>query len=533
VETERKGLARYLGALRDHWLLIVVLVVVAVAGAAAYAESATPRYDAEADVLVTPIADGDTTFIGFGLLRGGADPTNAVLTAARLVKTPVVADRVARQLGLPGRGAALGSVTVTPLGQDLIVAITGHGSTGVRAAQLANAFATQLVATRTQEFQSDLAARVKTLRGQLARVPAAERSSSPTAIAIGGELASLESLVGSRDPTLRVFADAVPPTSPAWPHKSLSVAVAFLAALLLGAAIAIGLELVSPRINREDELLLGHRLPILARVPLVQRQRIRAYLTGREPLPPSVRESYRTLRSALAGNAGHDIPRTILVTSAIPGEAKTMTSVNLAIALSLGGQRVILVDGDLRRPMVATMFGIPTTASGLADVLVGDVAVEDAVLPAPGHGSELRLLLARPEHAAVVDLLSPHRVEDLLAQLRLEADVVVVDSPPLTEVSDALALADAVDAVIVAVRLGASRRDKLAELRRMLSQRGITPVGFVVTMRRRARSQSAYYGTGEALELPAPRRGTADGNGSGAPPAGVSADRREDDPDSI
>ena len=91
-------------------------------------------------------------------------------------------------------------------------------------------------------------------------------------------------------------------------------------------------------------------------------------------------------------------------------------------------------------------------------------------------------------------MLERHRIEAVLDQLHEYADVIVVDSPPLTEVADALTLADGVDTVLVTVRLGRSRRDKLDELRRSLAQRGVSPAGFVVTARRLARHTPYGYG---------------------------------------
>jgi receptor protein-tyrosine kinase len=150
--------------------------------------------------------------------------------------------------------------------------------------------------------------------------------------------------------------------------------------------------------------------------------------------------------------------------------------------------------------MIATVFGVPTTSRGFATLLEDRASAEEALVPAQGYGENLRLLLASPEHAQLVDLLDPDRVERVLTDLRLDADVVIVDSPPLTEVADALSLAAAVDAVIVAVRLGRTRRDRLNELRRMLAQRGISPLGFVVTTRNRRRGQGYYYGRSNEQE---------------------------------
>jgi capsular exopolysaccharide synthesis family protein len=485
----------YLGALREHWLGIVVLVVAAVAVTAAYSLTATKRYEAETDILVSPVAGSDTTFLGFSLLRATSDLTRPVLTAARLVTTPQVADAVRRSVGEGAtRQKLLDSITVTPISQSDIVSIRAKSSNPKRAAAIANAFATALINQRTALFQRELGRTMSRLQDAVAAIPAGERT-SPQAYALETRLGDLQGLVGAHDPTLQVLSPATVPTSASWPRPVLSVVVAFVAALLLGSGGAIALELVSPRVAREDELLFVQRLPILARVPRMSRRVASAYLSGAQPLPPEVREAYRTLRASLTSPGREaSFPQSILITSALPREGKTMTSVNLALTLAASGVRVILVDGDLRRPMVGTVFGIAAHRSGFARVLSGVSAVEDELVPAPGNGDQLRLLLSSPEHMSVVDLLEPHHVERVLAELRLYADVVVIDSPPLTEVADALTLADEAEAVVVAVRLGRTRRDRLDELRRMLSRRGIAPVGFVVMMRKRLHGQSYYYG---------------------------------------
>ena len=196
----------------------------------------------------------------------------------------------------------------------------------------------------------------------------------------------------------------------------------------------------------------------------------------------------------------------MLISSSIPGEGKTLTSINLAITMALSGVEVVLVDADLRRPMIATAFGIPARIAGVRDApgRRRRPAVRALVSP-PHQPRELKLLLASPQQAWMVDLLQRDRIERVLDRLKQNADVVIIDSPPVGEVADALALADVVDTVIVAVRLGHSRRDKLNELRRMLAQRGISPAGFVVTSRRRSRARG-YYATDAAAPPQRPRR---------------------------
>jgi Mrp family chromosome partitioning ATPase len=178
-----------------------------------------------------------------------------------------------------------------------------------------------------------------------------------------------------------------------------------------------------------------------------------------------------------------------------------MTSVNLAITLAASGLRVVLVDADLHRPMIATIFNVTARSNGFASLIAGRGKPSTALAPAPAH-PRLRLLLSRREHLAQVQLLEPTRVNALLETLQKECDVIVIDSPPLPEVAEALELAASVEALVLAVRLGHTRRDRLNELREMLARRGASPIGFVVTTRSRAESESAYDYSGEVATTP-------------------------------
>jgi capsular exopolysaccharide synthesis family protein len=281
------------------------------------------------------------------------------------------------------------------------------------------------------------------------------------------------------------------PGSAAFPKPRLALAVTFVASLLLGIAIAIARELMNPKVSGEDELIFAHRLPVLTRIPRLHKREVRAFLVHREPVLAHVTESFRTLRANLAFTHIGSLPRTILVASAISGEGKTFAASNLAIAIAAGGERVALVDGDLRRPMLATVFGVASGGRGLLDVLLGNANHEQALVPAPGYPN-LRLLLSSWRDADLVDLIELVQVERTLEQLKNDADVIIIDSSPLTEVSDALKWAGAVDAILVTVRIGWSQPDKLEDLRRTLAQRRLDPAGFIVTTKERAR-KGEYY----------------------------------------
>ena len=169
-----------------------------------------------------------------------------------------------------------------------------------------------------------------------------------------------------------------------------------------------------------------------------------------------------------------------------------MTSVNLAITLASASLRVVLVDADFHHPTVASVFHAPQRHDGLVRLLAGKCSPEEALVRVrsiPG----LRLLLSDGEQVGHLHLLRTERFRTMLEQLYADADVIVVDSPPLPDVAEALAIADAVESVIVAVRLGQTRREKLVQLRELLARRGVSPLGFVVTLRDSPQTEPAYY----------------------------------------
>jgi succinoglycan biosynthesis transport protein ExoP len=496
---DRHGAIRYLRAFRQQWLLIVVLVIVTVGVTAALTLTAPKKYQASADVDLTPISTTNSTFqTGFHVFTQPLDGSSAVVTAARFMDTPDVRNPTFDELGTR-KGISL---SVTPLSQAAIIAATATAPSPQLAADAANTFARVFVDQRTALFQQDLKDRISNLNRQIAAIPPSQRAGNFAYSTLQASVATLRGSLGVQDPSVATGRPATPPASASSPRPKLSIAVAFLAALLLGCGVAVAREFFDPRLSEEDELRLTHRLPILARIPRLRERVAREYLTGRGVLPSDACKGYRTLRAVLANvGKGGGYPRSILITSATPGDGKTMTAVNLAITLAAADLRVILVDGDFHRPMVASIFNVTVKRDGLARFLAGDDAVDDVLVSAPSH-SGLRLLLGTREHAHHLHLLDTERFREMLNRLEHEADVVVVDAPPLPEVAEALSMAEAAEAVLISVRLGHTRRDKLEQLRELLARRGVAPVGFVVAARERPESNDSYYDYGG--ELPAP-----------------------------
>jgi receptor protein-tyrosine kinase len=294
---------------------------------------------------------------------------------------------------------------------------------------------------------------------------------------------------------LRLETRANTPSSPFAPRPKLTLAAGILAGLILGVGGAFAMNALDPRLRREEQLRELYTLPILARVPKEKRARtfsfgprrwgfgppekIRRALPPGE-LSPTTLESFRTLRTMLAAQRGTDSEsRSILVTGPSPFDGKTTTAINLASSLALAGNRVILIEADFRRPTVAEALGLQVRF-GIGDVLLGNVALERALVPAPPFDYDLSVLLVGRADDWLAEVLSLPAAEALLEEAKGLADYVVLDSPPLTQVIDAMPLARRADDVVVVVRLGSSNLGQLVRLGDLLDQNAIRPAGFVV-----------------------------------------------------
>lgn len=487
---DSRGAVRYFQAFRVHWLLILLLTALAVGVGAAISLTAAKRYQTSADVQIQPLpAYGGDPFQGFDLFRSASDGSSPTVAAARVFGSVQYQDALGKGLG---RAASDVNVSITPLSQADIVSVDATAPNAALAATAANTYADIIVAQRKALFQRELNERMRQISAQLAAFPRGSRQGT-TYATLAGQLGTLRAWVGAQDPTVQILTPASVPGSASWPRPKLTIAVALIVGLLLGAAGAVALELVNPRLMREDELALSQGLPVLARIPKVSARTAHNYLLGRDLLPADVWRGYRTLRAVLA-NAGVDggYPRSILLTSASPGDGKTMTAVNIAIALAAAKLRVTLIDADFHRPMVGTIFNVTARRDGLVRLLANPSAPTTGLVDAPTH-ARLKLMLSSREQIHQLHLFDTQRFEKVLARLEQESDVIIIDSPPVPEVAEALALTNAVEAVIVCVRIGHTRGDRLRELRELLARRGVTPLGLVVTSRARSQTSSSEY----------------------------------------
>jgi tyrosine-protein kinase len=503
---ESVGLERYFRILRERAGLIGLVVLVTTLMAAAYLAVATDKYRAEADMLVIPASRDQNALDGLPVIRESSDPTRDVETASRVVTSRNVAKGVIDKLGLDERPEdLLKHVTAEPVAQSNIVAIQATADSPDLARDIANGFADGVVAERDQIVKAEAENLITGLRTQLQDAQQSADDSQATALA--DEIAQLQSVREGGDPTLSVETRADAPRSAYSPRPALTIFAGIIGGLILGIGGAFAMSALDPRLRREEQLRELYSLPILARVPKEKRAptstlgKRRLGIGPRErqrrALPPgelsaATLESFRTLRTMLAAQRRDDgNSRSILVTGPSPSEGKTTTAINLASSLALAGNRVILIEADFRRPTVGEALGVRARV-GIGDVLLGNVALEDALVLAPPFGDNLCVLLVDRADDWLAEVLSLPAAQALLEDAKRLADYVVLDSPPLTQVIDAMPLARQVDDVVLVTRLGSSNITQLAHLGDLLDQNGIKPAGFVV-VGGAAPEESSYY----------------------------------------
>lgn len=212
-------------------------------------------------------------------------------------------------------------------------------------------------------------------------------------------------------------------------------------------------------------------------------------ITITDPRSP-VSEAYRTLRTNLSFYSIENPLRSLVVTSPAAGEGKSTTIANLAVTIAQSGKKTVLVDCDLRRPQLAEIFGVPTEP-GLTSYLLGDV--KEIPLQATSIDN-LQLLTSGPIAPNPADLVGSGKIDELIATLQEQADIVLLDAPPAVAVTDAAVLGAKADGVLLVVQAGTTRRDHSERAKELLEQARVRVVGVALTNAPKDNSAGGYYG---------------------------------------
>ena len=507
IENEPQATIGLEDYLRIAWerAWIIILAVVVVVGIALYMSlTTTPMYSA-ASSLVYQKNDMDTVVSGYGLYAYDYDRDRTIATAvaaigssgplAEAVKAQLRSDKPAEML--------MGMVSVgTTEGSDL-VSIQAASPDPREAATVANAYADQFVIYRRNTDRATVAAAREVLKQQIDTLTPEERLNDYGLI-LQDKYETLRVLESMQDGRFSLLRRAVVPTAPYAPQTTRNAVLALVVGLVLGAGIAILIEYLDKRVKDEKTLERVTGLPVLASIPAVggkwrntgKGQRSNS-VVGFEGSSSILLESFRTLRSSLQYFDVGGTLSTIIVTSGLPREGKSVTTVNLAISLALSGHRVVILEADLRRPMMHQYLGLDNQV-GLSTVLAGKSTIAkasqlvdmDALVPskeriAQEEGGSLSLrknlycLPSGPLPPNPAELLGSAKMGQVIHELKRTCDYLLIDTPPVLPVSDALLVAANADAIILTARLNSSTRGELDEVRSLLNRAGVRVLGVV------------------------------------------------------
>jgi len=488
----------YLNVIRGRKWIIIQAVIIVTLTALLVSLLQPPTYEGTAKILITG-ADAGASIFGTALSDLSGNPERGLQTQVQLMQLRPLAEIAIRKLNL---GVApeklLARVTVSGVGQTNVVTIAVTDGDAKRASDTANALADAYVewsraakresikaaADEVQSRLDDSRTEILALGKKISDSGKTDELTAELAIATGTyttlaqkleELRVNEQLeVGSG----RVVETAVAPVDPVSPKPVRNTALGLAVGLVFGLGMAFLFEYLDNTIKSTEEAEKVFGAPVLGHIPLekFEKDEKRRLTIVQHPGSPAA-EAYRVLRNGLDFiNFQHDI-KTLLVTSAAPGEGKSTVSANLAMALSQAGAKVVLVNCDFRRPTTDQFFPV-NNMIGLSDVLLGRNSLKSA-LQRP-LDQELLVLAAGKMPPNPSELVGSAKMADLIANLQEWADWVIVDSPPLLAVADAAAAARWADGILLVTRGGVSTRDAAKKGREMLEKVGARIVGVAV-----------------------------------------------------
>jgi len=543
----------YRSTFAKQWKAMLLCFLAVVLGVLLISQLVTPVYQVSALMQITPHLisnqpDGSASLAADRLLQ----------TESQLALSEPVLREVASHFQNITSERLMHKIQVKPQPDTQLFSITVQDASPVRAAALANAIAqtlldqqaslnTQAAAHTVMQIQQDLDTiqqHIELVTMQIARLQQ-QNKAAPQLIALQTQLgglqqhynqlqnaqAQLELLAAQNSNTLQLVQPALPEGHLVRPILALNLLVSLPIALSLSILLALALEAWDNRVRTPEALSLLLQWPVLAPLwrirGIVERQEL-IHLPDQEP---SNVESYRALRTNLSFSCIDRSLRTLVVTSAAPADGKSVVAANLAISMARVGKNTLLVDADLRRPILHELFSIDADKMGLSDaILTANVSEPTSRrlraqfltplsqgntlgLPRAPHFSidsfvhdagipNLRIMPAGtlpPNPAELLDSRAMQRV--LVALEQSDADVIIFDTPPLQNLSDGCILASRVDGTLVVVDASRARKSQLKQLKFALTQCNAHVLGCVMNKLRPGRYEASYSYAYEQEEL--------------------------------
>ena len=443
----------YLRVLRKGWPLILAFVILGLAAGIGLTLSTTKVYESSSQIsVVVPPGSGGSD----SLAQGSTYGQNLVQSAITFATSPLLTERVAKEVNankktdLTSNGLAAKISADAPLNKTLInLHVTDHDP--ALAAYLVNRVTARYITVLT----------------------AAEPKDS----------------TGRPVVTLTVAHPGQIPGSPIKPNKLLNIGLGFVVGLLIGVGVVVLRDVLDNTIKDGSDFAEAG-VPTMGVVPFDKRT-VTTPIAFRADPNSARSEAYRQIRTNLQFVNVDNPPRIISVTSALPGEGKSTTSLNLAAALAEAGSRVCLIEADLRRPSLAKALGLVGDV-GFTTALIGKTPVQDVLQNA---GQNLAVLTSGPIPPNPSELLITDHARQIIQEVASHVDFVIIDTPPLLPVTDGATVATLADATLLVARAGKTTRDQGTRSLEALEKVGRTPVGVVLSMVTRGRGGYSYeYG---------------------------------------
>ncbi|MGN7200868.1 polysaccharide biosynthesis tyrosine autokinase [Arthrobacter sp. SAFR-044] len=453
-------LQNYLSLLRRNWVFIAAATLFGVLIGGGTSIIVKPTYTADTQLFVAIQSSGTVQ----ELQQGNTFSQARVQSYVKTVDSPIVLQPAIDALGLTVTTDQLAQkVKATSDDKTVLITIAVSDESPVQAAAVAQAVSNSLI-------------------------KAVDNLERPKA-------------GGSSPVSLSIIKPAVAPSTPSAPNTRLNLLLGLLVGIAIGVLAAVLRATLDTRIRGEADLRRITSAPLLGAISFDQDAAKKPLLTQAPTQSPRA-ESFRQLRTNLQFANISDAAKTVLVTSSLPGEGKSTTATNLAIALAQAGQNVCLIDADLRRPMVSDYLGLDRTA-GLTTALLGIADVDDLLQP---WGSDNLFVLTSgqiPPNPS--ELLGSSQMQRLIERFEGIFDAVIIDAPPLLPVTDAAVLSQHVGGVVVVVGAQKLRLQDLEKSISALDLVGSNMLG-VVLNRLPAKGPDAYaysyYGNDQAYEEP-------------------------------
>lgn len=438
----------YIAILRKRWVSILLITLLAIGAAAAATYATTPTYDSRAQIYVSVRTTGESTS---DLVQGSNFTQRQVKSYIDLTTGPRVLQPVIDELGLNLSPDELAeSISASSPLDTALINIDATDENPQLAADIANATAESLAAVVTE-------------------LERPETGVSPVQLS-----------------TVRT---ATAPDEPSAPNTKLNLALGLLVGLALGVGVAVLREVLDTKVRTATDVGKVTKTSVLGTVAFDSDAPDHPLIVQSDPRSQRS-EAFRRLRTNLQFLDVDSRSRAIVVTSSLPGEGKSTTTINLAITLADAGSRVLLIDADLRRPSVAKYMSIEGSV-GLTTVLIGRATLQDVVQPW-GTGT-LNVLPSGQIPPNPSELLGSSAMTELLDVLAQHYDFIIIDTPPLLPVTDAAILARVVGGAVIVVGAEKVHRQELAESLNALGTIGTRALGVVLNRASRKHTDAYSY----------------------------------------